>query len=159
MSLAMEILEELWNKTYFYKGLRVNIFGVPKFKNKNYDSLKATANRLKRAGYLQHDKDGWSMTLTGKKYFEDKISFTFFDSPFKRESPKNLLLMFDIPEEKRQHRDWLRTQLREYGYIMIQRSVWVGPSPLPKEFTDYIKSLKIKSCLKTFKLAKAYSNK
>jgi hypothetical protein len=40
---------------------------------------------------------------------------------------------------------------------MIQKSVWVGPSPLPKEFLEYIEKIKIKDGLKIFKLAKGYN--
>ena len=42
---------------------------------------------------------------------------------------------------------------------MIQRSVWVGPSPLPKEFLDYVKTIGLQNYLKTFKLAEAYTGK
>jgi hypothetical protein len=42
---------------------------------------------------------------------------------------------------------------------MIQKSVWVGPSPLPKEFMDYVKEIGLKDNLKTFKLAKSYLDK
>jgi len=34
------------------------------------------------------------------------------------------------------------------GYEMIQKSVWVGPSPLPKDFLDYVKEINLKSVLK-----------
>ena len=46
---------------------------------------------------------------------------------------------------------------KEFNYSMIQKSVWVGPSLLPKEFLDYIEKIKIKDGLKTFKLAKGYN--
>ncbi len=39
---------------------------------------------------------------------------------------------------------------------MIQRSVWVGPSPLPKDFLDYLKEIKLGDNLKMFKLSKGY---
>lgn len=42
---------------------------------------------------------------------------------------------------------------------MIQRSVWVGPSPLPKEFLDYVKEIKLEDKFKTFKLSKGYNTK
>ena len=42
---------------------------------------------------------------------------------------------------------------------MIQKSVWVGPSPLPKEFMNYISKIGLKSTIKTFKLAKGYKRK
>jgi len=156
MSLVLDILQELWDRPLYYKGLRVNIFGVPKFKDLNRNSLKSTASRMRRSGLISRNDDGWQMTPRGRKYFQERFVFKQFDSPFKKGEPRNLLLMFDIPEEKRQYRDWLREQLKEYGYVMMQQSAWVGPSPLPKEFVGYIKSLGIKDGIKTFKLAKSY---
>ena len=41
---------------------------------------------------------------------------------------------------------------------MIQRSVWVGPSPLPKEFMEYLKSIGLKDTIKTFKLEKGFTS-
>ena len=64
--------------------------------------------------------------------------------------------MYDIPHEKKTERDWFRRQLKNFDYIMIQKSVWVGPSPLPKDFLDYVKMIGLRSQLKTFKLAKPY---
>lgn len=62
--------------------------------------------------------------------------------------------MFDIPEEKKAEREWFRFHLKRFGFEMIQRSVWVGPAPLPKEFLVYLEEIDLKSCIKTFKLAK-----
>lgn len=67
--------------------------------------------------------------------------------------------MYDIPDLKKKERDWFRRHLIKFNYIMIQRSVWVGPSPLPKEFLNYLKEIKIGNNLKTFKLAKSYGSK
>ena len=67
--------------------------------------------------------------------------------------------MFDVPETKKAEREWLRWHLKKFNYLMIQKSVWVGPSPLPKEFLDYLDTIKIKDCFKTFKLAKGYNFK
>lgn len=82
-----------------------------------------------------------------------------FSSPFGKDSPKNLIVMYDVLEEKKKERDWFRRQLKNFDYVMIQRSVWVGPSPLPKEFLDYVKAVGLQDNLKVFKLAKAYSEK
>ena len=81
-----------------------------------------------------------------------------FLSPFDKDSSKNLIVMYDIPFDKKKERDWFRRQLIKFGYIMIQKSVWVGPSPLPKDFLDYLKEIKIGDDFKTFKLAKSYIN-
>lgn len=40
---------------------------------------------------------------------------------------------------------------------MIQRSVWVGPSPLSQDFLDYLGEIKLGDDFKKFKLSKGYS--
>lgn len=159
MSLVMNIFDALWNATIYYKGgWGVNLFGVPRLRKRNYASLRSSIYRLRKNGYIEKVNDGWRLTKVGRKYYKNKsLSFKKFVSNFNEESPKNLLLMFDVPYEKKGHRDWLRGQLKKFGYAMVQKSVWVGPSPLPKEFIDYIKEIGIKDCIKTFKLARNYT--
>ncbi len=72
-------------------------------------------------------------------------------------APKDTIIMFDIPSNKRSERDWLRYQLKGFNYSMIQKGVWVGPSPLPKEFVSYAESIGFSNKLKILKLAKPYS--
>jgi CRISPR-associated endonuclease Cas2 len=111
-----------------YRGMRVNLLGLP----------------------ISHN--------TKKKILHRKrhLYYVSFLSPFSRDAPKNLIVMYDIPHELKKERDWFRRQLINFGYIMIQKSVWVGPSPLPKDFLDYLKEIKIEDDFKTFKLAKSY---
>ncbi len=120
-------------KIFNYKGVRVNAFGLP-VGNKSKSQINS--NQRKKEPY--HD--------------------TFY-SIFEKSAPKNLIVMYDIPHEKKKERDWFRRQLKKFDYIMIQKSVWVGPSPLPKDFRDYVKSIGLKNKLKTFKLARSYSSK
>ena len=115
-----------------YKGMRVNSFGIPLF----------TRGRESRA-----------KTEGRKKAFYNSA----FISPFKKDAPKNLIVMYDISHNMKKERDWFRRHLVKFGYIMIQKSVWVGPSPLPKDFLDYLKEIKIGDSFKTFKLAKSYN--
>ena len=78
-------------------------------------------------------------------------------TPEKTENdPKDLLILYDIPEDKKTERNWFRRELRKFHFVMIQRSVWVGPSPLPKDFIKYVQEIKIKDNFKTFKLAKGF---
>lgn len=161
MSLVMEILEGLWNTHLYYKGVKVNIFGVPmlwKSDNEhNKNSLDSTVSRLRKNGLVEIRSGKWTLTKKGKEYFENKRKLSLkFSSPFKLNAPKNLLLMFDIPESRKAERNWLRWHLREFQYFMIQKSVWVGPSPLPKKFGAYLKEIGLYNCIKTFKLAKSY---
>jgi len=161
MSLIMEILEGLWNTHLYYKGMRVNILGFPvpwKPENEyNKNSLDSTISRLRKNGLVEIKSGKWVLTKKGKEYFENKRKLSLkFSSPFVLNAPKNLLLMFDIPESKRAERNWLRWHLKEFQYCMIQQSVWVGPSPLPKKFGAHLKEMDLYKCIKIFKLAKPY---
>lgn len=118
-------------RVFNYKGVKVNILGIP----------------IEGRRMVPKDK-------RVRKFYN--ISFA---SSFPKDAPKNLIVMYDIPFEKKRERDWFRRQLRNFGFVMIQKSVWVGPSPLPKSFIDYVKSIGLISGLKTFKLAKSYSGK
>jgi hypothetical protein len=123
------------NKNLRYKGMRVNAFGLPivdKFKN-NYAEKN---NRQKINPYHQH---------------------LSFESSFSESAPKNLIVMYDVPQGMKKEREWFRRHLVKFGYVMIQKSIWVGPSPLPKDFLDYLKEIKIGDKFKTFKLAKPYN--
>jgi DNA-binding transcriptional regulator PaaX len=156
MSITRDILKELYTKTHNYKGMQVNILGLPVFKLYKYGSLKSSVHRLKKDGLIDKDTTGWFITKEGRNFFKANRKFTKFNSPFPEKTPRNLIVIFDIPQEKRAERDWLRSQLRRFGYLMIQRSVWVGPSPLPEDFKKYLIEIKIKNDIKTFKLAKGY---
>jgi len=159
MSIVADILEELLSIKLNYKGIPVNIFGIPRFKEYYYGSVKSATNRLKKRGFIHKGDSGWSLTHKGIEYAKDRLRPTQkFESPFDNKAPKNLLMMFDIPQDKTVYRNWLRGQLREFDYIMVQKSVWVGPSPLPKEFVKFLDDLKIRGCIKTFKLAKGYNS-
>ena len=117
-------------KYHNYKGVKVDSFGIPIF-NMNKNNVNKSIR-----GYSQH------------------ICFSFKSD---KTLPKKLIIMYDISYEKRKERDWFRRHLKKLNFIMIQKSVWVGPSPLPKDFLDYVKSIGLLSQLKTFKLAKPYT--
>jgi len=157
MSIEDKIFKLLFEPTHRYKGMPVSMFGLPAIFPYKKQSINNTVYRLKKDGYISKEDDYISLLPMGRKYVENKkVRFLIFDSPYKKESPKNLIVMFDIPETKKAEREWFRFHLRQFDYEMIQKSVWVGPSPLPKDFLDYIKEIKLRECIKTFKLAKHY---
>lgn len=159
MSLMEKILRELTEPSIRYKGVPVNILGIPRLKRYPYDSLRTTIWRAHEKCLIEKELNGWILTPAGKRYLNKKAnSLRDFDFRFPKDSPRNLIVMFDVPETKKAEREWLRWHLKKFGYIMIQRSVWVGPSPLPKEFLNYIEKIKLKSAIKTFKLARTYNS-
>ena len=154
----MRILEDLWETRINYKGVTVNMLGIPMFNDgykKRYFSNQIS--RLEKRGLIYKKGDAVSITKMGQEYVKKKQeSFLTFSSEFKKSAPKNLVVMFDIPEIKKAEREWFRFHLKKFDYIMIQRSVWVGPSPLPKDFRSYLDEIKLRDCIKTFKLAKPF---
>ncbi len=120
-------------KKIFYKGVEVNSFGVPVFLVPK--DISIPEGRTKR------------------------VFHNTFLSDIDKDSAKDLIVMYDIPHEKKKERDWFRRHLKKFNYVMVQKSVWVGPSPLPKDFLVYVKSIGLKDLLKTFKLAKPYTGK
>jgi DNA-binding transcriptional regulator PaaX len=162
-SVAGHILEQFLKPKFKYKGISVNIFGLPSFRS-NYSkrTFSNELSRLKREKFIEEEKDSESLRITrkGQEYIKRRqSSLSVFSFSFPKSSPKNLIVMFDIPEPKKAEREWFRYHLKKFGYEMIQRSVWVGPSPLPPEFLAYLKYIKLTKCVKTFKLAKSYQNK
>ncbi len=116
-----------------YKGVTVNAFGIPIF--------HSDKKKVPRQG------------RPGRKYYQ----YPRFIHNYPIASPRDLIIMFDFPKDKIKERNWFRRQLQKFDYIMIQKSVWVGPSPLPKDFLTYIKSIGLFKQLVTLKLAKPYS--
>jgi hypothetical protein len=115
-----------------YKGVEVNAFGVPTFLLNKENIIKSGT--------------------PGRKYYQYKC----FEFNYKIGSPRDLVVMYDFPKDKIKERNWFRRHLQKFGYIMIQKSVWVGPSPLPKDFLNYVKYIKLLDQLVTLKLAKPY---
>jgi DNA-binding transcriptional regulator PaaX len=116
-----------------YKGVTVNAFGLPVLSS-NKKEIKESRKTLRK--------------YSGYKHFIYNNTLT---------APRDTIIMFDIPSSRRSERDWLRYQLKGFNYSLIQKGVWVGPSPLPKEFIRYAESIGFLNRLKVLKLAKPYS--
>ncbi|MCX6754319.1 MAG: hypothetical protein NTU81_00615 [Candidatus Nomurabacteria bacterium] len=155
--MVNEILKELWNTELNYKGMRINMFGIPRFKQYPQKSFRDTIDRLSRKGIIEKELAGIVLSKYGKEYVKKKFdSLKKFNKPDNISNKRDLLIMFDIPTGRKPEREWLRWHLKKFNYIMVQKSTWVGPYPLPKEFSIYLKSIKLDKFIKTFKLAKPY---
>ncbi|MBP6884485.1 MAG: hypothetical protein KBC17_01510 [Candidatus Pacebacteria bacterium] len=117
-------------------------------------SVNSTLTRLKNKKYIEKTEAGWQLTEIGKKISKRENIFDYIPSPFKNDDIKNCIVSFDIPVKDRIKRDWLRGQLKLFNYVMLQQSLWLGPGPLPKEFSERIKKLGIKDKVKIFVVQK-----
>lgn len=104
--------------------------------------------RLCRSGFVKKD---YNNILVLAKKGEEESLFSFIEaelSLFKQENQKWdggwRIILFDIPENKRKYRDYLRKVIKNVGFYKLQKSIWVYPYPVPgflKEliFQDNIK--------------------
>lgn len=167
MSVEKEILKYLYEyklKSHLkYKGIRTGFLGLPDFKYYKYQTLANRFSDLKNKGYVAEKNGNYFITDRGVEFLhggsEIRTVLKKFSATTSDKDKKDLLIIYDIPEDKKVERDWFRRQLRSLNFIMIQRSAWVGPSPLPPEFIAYVKKIKIGDKFKTFKLAKGYGEK
>jgi len=113
-----------------YKGLTVNLLGIP---------VSPAKKKV--------------VSKPGRKYYQ----YRYFNFNFPISAPRDLIIVYDIPGCKKKERDWFRRHLKKFDYIMVKQSVWVGPSPLPKEFLKYLKSVGLLNSIKMLKLARPYS--
>ena len=155
MSIEDHILSLLLEPKYSRYGIPVSVLGIPALFPYKKQSIANSVTRLKGKGYIKREGiDKIMVCAIGRIYAQEKSQrLHLFASSFPKNAKKNLLLLFDIPEDRKGERDWFRKQLREFDYEMIQKSVWLGPSPLPKEFTDFLTTINLRRCIKTFKLA------
>lgn len=122
---------------------------LQKFKK---ESVRVTLTRLCKKGYIQNSDIGWFLTKEGEESMQKEKLLSYINSPFKKEAVHNMIVSFDIPEHSRIYRDWLRNQIKIFGYKMLQQSLWVGPGPLPLSFMKRLEILNIRKNIKTFKI-------
>lgn len=158
MSVEDLLLAYLDRPRLSYKGVPVGAFGLPRFEGIREKTIRNKLSKLKKQQYIRVSGSVIKTTEEGKKYYAKRQArLQIFDSPFAKGAPKKLILMFDVPESRKAKREWLRRQLGIFGYTMIQKSVWVGPSPLPAEFKSYLKRIGLAEHVKTFRLARSYT--
>lgn len=130
----------------FYEILREQ--EISKYQRK---SVSVALTRMHTRGYAKYTSSGWVLTRKGRSRASNVDLMGYISSPFKKEEfTRNTLIAFDIPEIDRKIRDWLRNQLKIFGYKMLQQSLWRGPGPLPKIFKERLTNLGIKENVKIF---------
>lgn len=116
-------------------------------KNKKYRSvhyINETLGRLKKKGWVTAERcDGQSRIRITKKGEWELLRYTMKEKHLsqKRWDGKWRVVVFDIKEKKRELRDKIREDIKSFGFLRLQDSVWV----YPYECGDLIALLKV-SC-------------
>ena len=114
--------------------------------------------QLQRQGFIKKTKDRkLLLTILGREKYK-KIQSRLPGRRYEPQTDNNVkVVIFDIPERERHKREWLRYQLGDLGFKMIQKSVWIGKKKLPQEFMEDIRSLKLLSYIEIFAITKTGS--
>jgi len=107
---------------------------------KEWEAIRAL-RRLESSGHIKRKKDK-KIYLTKKGYLEILKYQTQENHP--KWDSKWRVVIFDIPEEKRNYRDFLRNLLRWLGFKELQKSVWAFPYDARDKIKELLKVQKLK---------------
>ena len=109
--------------------------------------LKSKENKKR---YLTITKEGLRI-LKESQISGSRSTITGYE---KRKTQKNILVIFDIPEYLRKKRGWFRVVLEELEFHLVQKSVWIGKSIIPRDLVDDLKEMKILKYIHFFEVEK-----
>lgn len=148
-AITEELLGMYYASPLTFRQTRLQFYGLhasPKeiSPKKLYDNI----DRIRKQGWIEkkiiEDKIFYSLTAKGRikqLVFKLKISQ-------KHRAKQATIIIFDIPEEKRTYRDFLRRLIKQMKFTMIQKSVFIAPYILPQEFYDLLKELNLAKFVK-----------
>ncbi len=119
----------------------------------NEQSVRAAISRMNKQGWVESEKQGnksyYSLTSIGKKRIEEAAKRIYKLEPNSWDG-KWRILMYNIPEEKRNIRDELRQELVWSGFGSLSNSCWISPNPLEDQVKDLIDKYDISSYVNFF---------
>lgn len=125
--------EDFTNHHYKYH------YGIPELKK---TSLSQALKRLRERGlidFVDDQKLAYRLTDNGKQ----AAVWESVKNDNKKWDGKWRIVIFDVPEKRRTERDLLRENLKKWGFIAWQQSVWVTKKDCLKPLSNFIKSVGI----------------
>ena len=125
------------------------MWGLPyKHKELSHRQIYESVRRARKQGWLEQKKTNdqiyYRLTKQGRI---KQLILTLKKSPLKSGKHATIVI-FDIPEEKRTFRNYLRRLLKQMEFTMVQKSVFIAPHLLPREFYILLEELGLGPCVK-----------
>ncbi len=113
--------------------------------------LRFLIKRLERQRYLVHQKKGRQEFICLTKEGEQRAAWyrlpSFYPTKGKKWDGKWRVIFFDVPNEAHSRRNFLRRELKYFGCVALQKSVFVTPYSC-KEFLEVLEQASgLKHCL------------
>jgi phenylacetic acid degradation operon negative regulatory protein len=115
-----------FNYSSYYKEVRKKI--------KKEWEIKKAIKYLAQKRYIKLNKEKQRIYLA-EKGFSEFIRFKALQKQGKWDG-KWRVIIFDVAEERRNNRDFLRTRLKWLGFKELQKSVWVFPYDIKKDIEE-----------------------
>lgn len=119
----------------------------------NEQSVRVAVSRMMKQGWLESEKEGnksyYFLTTRGEARMEEAAIRIFKLMPNDWDG-KWRMLMYTIPEEKRQVRDELRKELLWSGFGSFSSGCWISPNNLEKEVEFLIEKYGIQNYVDFF---------
>lgn len=112
---------------------------IKKIQKKSGIFFRITSNGVRRWEFLRERKEN----MLPKPHYKVLKNINF------------IIVIFDIPEIERKKRSWLRSALKNLGFKLIQKSVWIGKVKIPKDFLNDLKELKLVNFVEIFEISKS----
>ena len=99
---------------------------LPKKRQKEF--INASRERLVTNGLLQYQNGMLNVTKKGEVYLLKEVAYENLNIKKKKKwDGKWRVLIFDIPEQKKSIREYVRHTLISIGFMRLQDSVWIYP--------------------------------
>ncbi|MEX0877840.1 MAG: CRISPR-associated endonuclease Cas2 [Candidatus Spechtbacterales bacterium] len=108
---------------------------------------------LELNGYIKETEthDGGKAVLLTEKGAEKVLNIKIKTAnKNKREDGMWIMVMYDIPDDKKSERESFRYTLKQLGYKMLQKSVWVCSRDVYEETKGVVKVYGLKNRVKVF---------
>jgi phenylacetic acid degradation operon negative regulatory protein len=132
-------------------GSLINILG-------NFDlsqqAVRSAVSRMCQAGLLKarhdHGRSYYSLTKDGHNLLNKGTQRIFVRKTHQWDGNWNMVV-YSVPERRREARDQLRLELGWLGYGPLSNATWISPYDLTKEVEDLAEILKIKEYIQIFR--------
>lgn len=116
-------------------------------------AVRAAMSRIMKQGWIESRKIGnksyYSMTLRGKRRLEEAAA-RIYKYASEGWNGKWCIASYNIPEERRNLRDQLRTELGYLGFGMLTTSTWISPNDLTDKVKDITQNHEITDYVEIF---------
>lgn len=155
LSGALDLFEEIKDPFHIVSSSYKNMYGwVPnQYKKHNFNHL---VWRNIRTGYIEKVEKGGEVYIRLTPQGNQRMvrDFPLLSLQKRKWDKKWRIAIFDIEEVNRKLRDNLRSKLKELGFGMLQKSVFISPHDILRDFSEFINYLGLNQAVYVFETSK-----